>query len=648
MKQSTSRKFHAVVAGAALLLCSPFALGASDRDAQAEKRINNLYYGEILFHLYQKKYFATLTDLLIAQKQHPIAYQGDDPAWLLSGLAVTYGLYGLADETLERLFEPDKPQATRDIAWFYNAKLKFLQGDLAGAERSLTRIKDTLPADRDGERLNLLVDVYRAQGRLDKAEDVLGDFSSKSPWRYYALYNTGVSLVRLGELGDGTDLLKKVSGQRQKNLDEELKSLTDRANLALGYGFFAKGRGNDAANYFKQVRLEGPFSNQALLGLGWAYAGAEKYQQALVPWFELKTRNAIDPTVQESLITIPHVIERMGKPTLAVSHYEQAIAKLEASLASLDNIILKTRSGSFLTVLRPQSVNSELDKPWQLSSLPDIDAAPYLMELLKTREFQEAFEDYRTLIFLEYVVKNWRDRLPAFMTAVQTRADSFDTTSQRVAQQNFDARATAIERRYAALRGHIDRIENTENAMALASVEENAVLEQLKELDRRVAKSAPSNTTDALRRQIAAMRGQIIWRVTRDYAVRRWSLRETFDTLGKDMGELQALRTNLGTVKQNAPAGFTGYDPRFSALNQRLEQIQPRLTDAIVKQETRLQTLALAELARRQKSLEQQVARARFSLVRLYDSLSAQEKAQVPAGTAAPPGPNSQQPAPPK
>ena len=141
MKQSTSRKFHAVVVGAALLLSSPFALGASDRDAQAEKRINNLYYGEILFHLYQKKYFATLTDLLIAQKQHPIAYQGDDPAWLLSGLAVTYGLYGLADETLERLFEPDKPQATRDIAWFYNAKLKFLQGDLAGAERSLTRIK---------------------------------------------------------------------------------------------------------------------------------------------------------------------------------------------------------------------------------------------------------------------------------------------------------------------------------------------------------------------------------------------------------------------------------------------------------------------------------------------------------------------------
>ncbi len=629
MVQIASARLRATIIAATCLLCTLPVLAASDTKTETEKRTNNLFYSEILFHLYQQKYFATLTDLRVAEKKHPILYQGDDPELLLSGLAVSYGLYDLADQALQQLVSADKPQKTRDIAWFYTAKLRFLQGDLDAAEQALTNIQHSLPEAREGERLNLLVDVYRGRGQLDKARTVMDEFEGKTTWRYYALYNIGVSLVRVGKLDDGTALLKKVG--RLRDEDEEIKSLADRANLALGYAYFAKGMGKEATSYFRQVRLEGPFSNQALLGLGWAHTVEENYQQALVPWFELKARHAINPTVQESLITIPHILERMKKPKLAVSHYKQAINTLEGALTSLDKIILKTRSGEFLRVLKPGVVDGESDWPWDLTALPDIDAGPYLTQLLQTREFQSAFEDYRTLIFLEYVLKDWHERLPAFMTSVKARADAFKNTSQRVAKQQFEKRNADIERQYAAIQEKLKRIENSKSAMALATVEESSTLKKLDALEAQVKRGGAENS-DVLLQRIRALRGQITWSVTRDYAVRRWDLRETFDQLGESLAELHALRENLDSVEKTAPKSFNNYEPRFAQLNRRLEKLIPRIELVAAKQETRLQTLALNELVRRQRVLEQQIARARFSLVRLYDSISASQKPLAPAG----------------
>ena len=41
------------------------------------------------------------------------------------------------------------------------------------------------------------------------------------------------------------------------------------------------------------MRLEGPFSNKALLGVGWADAEMDNYQRALVPWMELRSRDLL-------------------------------------------------------------------------------------------------------------------------------------------------------------------------------------------------------------------------------------------------------------------------------------------------------------------------------------------------------------------
>ncbi len=639
------KKLALGAAAAALLLVATPGQTVTEEEAAlaGRKAIDKLYYGEILFHLYQQKHFFALTDLIVAGRHHPLVYQGDEPDLLLAGLAVSYGLYDLAEQRLEPLLSGERPQKTRDIAWFYRAKLSFLKGDLAGAEHALKQIRDTLPEDRNNERYNLLVDVLRAQGKFKDAIEVLDEFDDDSPWRYYAFYNTGVSLIRFGKLEEGSDLLEEVAELESE--DEELKSLADRANLALGYAWFAKDRGGPAVRYFSRVRLQGPFSNQALLGLGWAYTTNKDYQKALVPWFELKKRHAIDPSVQESLITIPHVIERIGKPELAISHYEKAIATLEMALTRLDNVILRVRSGEFLRALRPQVVDDESDARWELDELPDSDAAPYITQLLTSDAFQQAFEDFRTLLYLDYVLKRWEERLPTFMTAVETRERAYRETSQRIAQLGLDARAARINRAWQALGERFDAIaaQETARAMELASVEEAQVLARLAGLEQRVRALQPATPeAQALLDRIRVLRGQIRWNVMRDFAPRLWAARLQQQELAQQLAELNRVQSEINGVQATATGTFSGFRPRFQALETRLRGLSPRLAGAISRQEARLQALAVAELNRRRNILQQQIARARFSMVRLYDQLYRPGGGPRPA--PAEPAPASQEP----
>jgi len=72
---------------------------------------------------------------------------------------------------------------------------------------------------------------------------------------------------------------------------------TTRA-LVLGSILFESGAFDRAKQSLDRIRIEGPFSNQALLRAGWAEASAEQYDRALVPWNILVDREPTDVAVQ--------------------------------------------------------------------------------------------------------------------------------------------------------------------------------------------------------------------------------------------------------------------------------------------------------------------------------------------------------------
>lgn len=91
-------------------------------------------------------------------------------------------------------------------------------------------------------------------------------------------YDLGLALIRTGNVDRGRALLERLG--RQPVSDPGEQALRDRANLSLANDFLGSGQGATARAIYERVALEGPWSNLALLGMGWAALGPQGDDQA--------------------------------------------------------------------------------------------------------------------------------------------------------------------------------------------------------------------------------------------------------------------------------------------------------------------------------------------------------------------------------
>src|SRR5690606_4266190 len=139
----------------------------------------------------------------------------------------------------------------------------------------------TLEPAEAAERVHLQANALMHLQRYDEAIAVLSAWNSGSSWLQFARFNLGVALVRSDRLDEGARWLDQVG--RIVTTSEELLALKDKANLALGFAYLQAGQADAAMPLLMRVRLNGPQSSRALLGLGWALAAAGRHEEALTP-----------------------------------------------------------------------------------------------------------------------------------------------------------------------------------------------------------------------------------------------------------------------------------------------------------------------------------------------------------------------------
>ncbi len=149
------------------------------------------------------------------------------------------------------------------------------------------------------------------------------------------------------------------------------------------------------------MRLNGPYSNKALLGTGWADAALGDYQKALAPWMELRERNLLDAAVQESYLSVPYAFGKLNASAQSAEFYESAVTAFDAENVRLDDAIGAHPQRQHA---RRHAIASEKDAQygwfWQLKTLPDAPESRYLYTVLAGHDFQEGLKNYRDLSFM--------------------------------------------------------------------------------------------------------------------------------------------------------------------------------------------------------------------------------------------------------
>ena len=589
---------------------------AAERNPQP---INDLRYGEALYHFYQEQYFTSITNLMVAKDRKPIINQDVDPELLLGGLYLYYGLHQNANTIFSELIENNTSVEIQDRAWFNIGKMRYKSQLFTEANQALSKVKDTLTAEREAERQNILTNTYLKKKDFPAAHEAIQKLDAHQDWQAYAKYNMGVSLIKSGKNKEGTEFLNQVSSIKTE--DEELKALRDKTNIALGFAYIRQQLPQYSSQYLQNVRLKGPLSAKALLGIGWAYQQQNKLEQALVAWMELRDWPVVDTAVQESLLAIPYTLEQMSKNQLALQHYNYAIDNYKEELFNLRAVINAVKAGELLFALRPAMITENILAPEYKNKLPESIATPYLQHLVNSLDFQKTHKNYLDLIYLRKNLLQWKNQFSAYYLMLKERNNYYKKQQNSL---NKDVRLNIVN----SLRNKRDKLAvkvrqiKQQNIYDLASEDEKALLESLDKVKKSLNRLSKTDDFSEEQEKHKLFRGLLLWDIQTDYTPRYWKvkneLNQVDEALDASVKSLQSIRKS----SKNAPLSFTGYNKRIKNKEKTLAKLLNKVTAIIAHQEKLIEKQALLSLEQRFHQIQNYHTRASYSLARLYDRMT--------------------------
>jgi hypothetical protein len=625
--------------GAAVFAMQPgWAAAANqkpDPDGLPPRDVKDLHYGDVLFYYYQQDYFQAITRLLAARELGRLPHTQGEAELLLGGLYLSLGEHVEAGRIFEDLLNSSTSEAVRNRAWYYLGKVWYQRGYLRESERALRQVSDKTDLRIAAERTMLLAELMLREDRTDEAIAVLQAWHGPPDWTAYARFNLGVALVRKGRLDDAVPILDSVG--RMDVRGEEMLSLRDKANLALGFALLQGKRAREARPILERVRLEGPYSSKALLGVGWADANEGEFKRALVPWLALHKRNLLDAAVQESYLAVPYAYSSLHADGQAAAYYNSAIESFDAEMKLIDESIAQIREGKLLERLLGDDKDEIVTWYWQLKHLPDAPESRYLYQLLAGDEFQEGLKNYREIEIMSRNLEAWRDSISAFDDMISTRESAYALRVPKADAVLAAANLNARTRSRVDLESRINEIEQSHDVAALGTPEEQRTWARLRRVEDYLAAHPGDPNLADMREKHRLMKGVLYWRLSESFNARLWNERRALKELSTDLKETQRRTLLVSQARTSIPTNTGDYELRVAAVSRRLESLHERLAAASVRQNRYLQGLAIEELEGQKQRIETYQVQARYALASIYDrTISAPAPGVAAPGVAAP------------
>ena len=605
--------FLAVIATTIFSVSGPVAIAGKKSVPGTE--IRDLYYGEVLFHFFQDDEFTALTHLLAAQQFGRVTNHAAEAKLLVGGLYLSYGQHRQAGEIFDRLLDGTSDPAVRSRVWFFLGKVRYQRGLFSAAEEAFGHVEQKLPDFLDAEYHMLLAQSLMGQRKFSDAAEVLNSWERSDGWLAYSRFNLGVAFVRTNQLEEGAGFLDQVG--QIKTDEPEMLALRDKANLALGYAYLQAEQGEAAKEVLERVRLRGPFSSKALLGVGWADSLREDYHGALNPWLELQDRDLLDSAVQESLLAVPYAFSQLKANGSAAEYYLSALNQFDTEILRLDAALDRADSGDLIPALLRQDESGTGRWHWQLEALPKTEDARYLYHLVANHDFQHGLRNYRDLVALYGHLEEWRGKLGAFDNMVNTGAQAYAERLPVVESRMAEIDIAAMRARRDSIAADLSRIEKSRDILGFATDAERRQWFELEAMESGVAWN--SENAAAARDKQRVLKGVLQWNLEAEYKYRLWRQRRSLAELDSALTQAEQYRHSVDTARATVPVRLEEFAARIELLAPRIEVMQAGISAALGDQETELQVLAARELEAQKERLSTYRLQARFALAAIYD-----------------------------
>jgi tetratricopeptide (TPR) repeat protein len=542
----------------------------------------------------------------------------NDAEFSVGDFELNYRMHHRAGRAIKAVLEGAVDEKVRNEAAFRLARIHFQKGHLEDALHALARIQGALPEDIRDDIEFLRANVYMATGRSTEAVKTLAEVRSDESLAGFVAYNLGIALLQDGRKQEAIEQLDK-SGRMPAG-DAAGLAIRDKSNLVLGAILFESGDFERARQSLDRVRLDGPFSNQALLRAGWSEVSAKQYDRALVPWSILVDREPTDIAVQEAMLALPHAYANLNLHGRAAIGYGRALELYSGQIERVSASIESIREGRFLKALIREE--SREDQTWviRLRTLPDAPETYYLMELMASHDFQTALQNYLDLEELQSKLFTWQTSLDAFDEMVLLRGKNYEPLLPGV-DAEFRELDTRMRLRLEQRKHLIKRLQTmltSPRPEYLATAEERTALERIDLIEKQLADS-DSPESLAFRQRAARLRGALTWRLETEYHERLTKAYEHLKALTTDFDTLTAQYDAFVRTRQAATHSYVGYDAQIAQLRERVCAALERVDLLMTQQGEMIETVAISQLEARRDRMIVQQNQARFGVADSYD-----------------------------
>ena len=533
-----------------------------------------------------------------------------------------------AGRAIKAVLEGNVVPSVRNEAVYRLARIYFQKDQPINALHALERIQGDVPERIRDDLAFLRAQVLMANGRFTDAVELLRPLQNAKGFEGFSAYNLGIALWRSGEPEEGGRQFDR-AGQINGNAPGDL-AIRDKSNLVFGSTLLENKQPALARNYLERVRLQGPYSNRALLAAGWADVALERYDRALVPWTMLSQRNVTDEAVQEGLLAVAFAYRKLNAYGKAALLYESALSAFGKELNKLTSSIRSIREGKFLQALVREEVKRDSNWVVKLRDLPESPETYYLTELMASHDFQSSLKNYLDLEELRQRLVFWEDDLDAYEQLIALRRAYYEPLLP-----DIDKAFRVLDSQMRLRLEQRDRVAARIKAMLvaprpdfLATADERVMRQALDEIERK-AKQRQGKARDEILERIRRLKGVLHWRVYISYDRRLTEAYKHLQQLDTVVDDLRTRYDSFVRTRQAATQSYEGYQ-MTSQLRGRIRAAMEKVNMLMARQGHMLELMAINELEQRSRRLEEFQVKARFAMADSYDRAV---QAQNPQGT---------------
>ena len=592
------------------------------------QRVNSPFYGEVLFNFNQQRFFTAIVQLEKGLSQGKLAADEIEARALLGSLYLSYGLHRNAEKIFNSVIEESVDDQSRDLAWFYLAKIQFQRGYYQLATDHLEKISSSIPEQHEDERLTLMALSLMKLNKVEQAIEFLSQQTKEHKNVTYARFNLAISLLKLGEKPSALKLLNEIS-ITSKN-DAESAALIDRVNVLLASQYLEDEQFGKASQYFSQVELHGRFSNQALLGLGWSAFGRNEFATANAAWSELASRNLSDASVLEAYLAKPYLLYQLKNYSDSLAHYKKAISIYQQQLNLIGQQLSQTDFSDLIMTMVEIESDDEIGWYWQHDVLEGPLLNDYMLEFISSHEFQESLKNYRDLLFIKNNLSKQQEKTRVFDDIIDVKTSA---NAENIPRAEDRLRLLSMQNQSRMIQMIADKIavvETDEDALALADSLELERLHQLSSIDYRLAYNL-ENIADKLdyvklveraaklQRKRSLLDGVLKWELMTSYKARLRTLKKSLAELESENSASAQFKKNIQEIIKSLPQNYDGHRERLTAVGQRMQTAIAQVDDLVQQYEAYLQFMLRDELISVQKRIEIYRSQALLSVAHIYD-----------------------------